>query len=160
MINLQCRIFTSEIDIIEWDWNKFQPHLFINNCYNSCTSVSIWVSPFPKKFKVSNTRAFSLTPWFKSKMKNSSDQEVYILSSKLIAKEPHSGGQFAWHQVQRLVLEPSSKWNHLDHELCLVYQQSYKAQINDCLKHSGLRIFLREWCSVSGRLWLRESAPT
>ena len=64
MINLQCRIFTSEIDIIEWDWNKFQPHLFINNCYNSCTSVSIWVSPFPKKFKVSNTRAFSLTPWF------------------------------------------------------------------------------------------------
>ena len=63
MINLQCRIFTSEIDIIEWDWNKFQPHLFINNCYNSCTSVSIWVSPFPKKFKVSNTRAFSLTPW-------------------------------------------------------------------------------------------------
>ena len=62
MINLQCRIFTSEIDIIEWDWNKFQPHLFINNCYNSCTSVSIWVSPFPKKFKVSNTRAFSLTP--------------------------------------------------------------------------------------------------
>ena len=63
MVNLQCRIFTSEIDIIEWDWNKFQPHLFINNCYNSCTSVSIWVSPFPKKFKVSNTRAFSLTPW-------------------------------------------------------------------------------------------------
>ena len=63
MINLQCRIFTSEIDIIEWDWNKFQPHLFINNYYNSCTSVSIWVSPFPKKFKVSNTRAFSLTPW-------------------------------------------------------------------------------------------------
>ena len=62
MINLQCRIFTSEIDIIEWDWNKFQPHLFINNCYNSCTSVSIWVSPFPKKFKVSNTCAFSLTP--------------------------------------------------------------------------------------------------
>ena len=62
MVNLQYRIFTSEIDIIEWDWNKFQPHLFINNCYNSCTSVSIWVSPFPKKFKVSNTRAFSLTP--------------------------------------------------------------------------------------------------
>ena len=66
MSNLQCRIFTSEIDIIEWDWNKFQPHLFINNCYNSCTSVSIWVSPFPKKFKVSNTRAFSLTPWRRS----------------------------------------------------------------------------------------------
>ena len=62
MVNLQCRIFTSEIDIIEWDWNKFKPHLFINNCYNSCISVSIWVRPFHKKFKVSNTRALSLTP--------------------------------------------------------------------------------------------------
>ena len=78
MINLQCRIFTSEIDIIEWDWNKFQPHLFINNCYNSCTSVSIWVSPFPKKFKVSNTRAFSLTPWF------------YDVAVKLFHKIPSS----------------------------------------------------------------------
>ena len=62
MVNLQYRIFTSEIDIIEWDWNKFQPHLFINNCYNSCKSVFIWVSPFPKKIKVSNTRAFSQLP--------------------------------------------------------------------------------------------------
>ena len=26
-------------------------------------------------------------------------QEVYLLSSKLIAKEPGEGGAFAWHQV-------------------------------------------------------------
>ena len=33
MVNLQYRIFTSEIDKIEWDWNKskFKPHLFIIN---------------------------------------------------------------------------------------------------------------------------------
>ena len=51
MVNLQYRIFTSEIDIIECDWNKFQPHLFINNWYNSCTSVSIWVNPIDKSFQ-------------------------------------------------------------------------------------------------------------
>ena len=27
------------------------------------------------------------------------DQEIYLLSSKLIAKEPGEGGAFAWHQV-------------------------------------------------------------
>ena len=27
------------------------------------------------------------------------DKELYILSSKLIAKEPEKGGSFAWHQV-------------------------------------------------------------
>ena len=27
------------------------------------------------------------------------EQELYLLSSKLIAKEPEEGGAFAWHQV-------------------------------------------------------------
>ena len=48
MTNVQYRIFTSEIDMIEWDWNKLKPHLLINNCYNSCTYVSIWVDPIDK----------------------------------------------------------------------------------------------------------------
>ena len=35
-------------------------------------------------------------------------QELYLLSSKLIAKEPEEGGAFAWHQVNRLHRSPSS----------------------------------------------------
>ena len=55
MVNLQCRIFTSEIDIIEWDWNKFQPHLFTNNGYCQllmfCCHCLPCISPFYKNLR-------------------------------------------------------------------------------------------------------------
>ena len=55
MINLQYKIFTSEIDIIEWDWNKFKPHLFTNNGYCQllmfCCHCLPCVSPFHKNLR-------------------------------------------------------------------------------------------------------------
>ena len=35
-------------------------------------------------------------------------QELYLLSSKLIAKEPEEGGAFAWHQVHCRMLHSGS----------------------------------------------------
>ena len=55
MINLQYRIFTSEIDIIEWDRNKFKSHLFTINGYCQllmfCCYCLSCVSPFHKNLK-------------------------------------------------------------------------------------------------------------
>ena len=55
MINLQYKIFTSEIDIIEWDWNKFKPHLFTNNVYCQvlmfCCHCLHCISPFHKNWR-------------------------------------------------------------------------------------------------------------
>ena len=73
MVNLQCRIFTSEIDIKEWDWNKFQPHLFTNNGYCQllmfCCHCLPCVSPFYKNLGPQIcTCAFSLSPWKKGRL--------------------------------------------------------------------------------------------
>ena len=55
MVNLQYRIFTSEIDIIEWDWNKFKPRLFTNNGYCQllmfCCHCPPCISPFHKNLR-------------------------------------------------------------------------------------------------------------
>ena len=61
MIILQYWIFTSEIDIIEWDWKKFKPYLFTNNGYCQllmlCCHCLPCVSPFHK-----NLRSHILVP--------------------------------------------------------------------------------------------------
>ena len=61
-------------------------------------------------------------------------QELYLLSSKLIAKEPEEGGAFAWHQVLGASRSKTRFWLGHTHSLLLP---------------SGLWIFLRERCFVS-----------
>ena len=54
MVNLQYRIFTSEIDIIEWDWNRFDPDVIILIkvvCYT--TWYNPWYNDTPEdKYKL------------------------------------------------------------------------------------------------------------
>ena len=59
------------------------------------------------------------------------DKDLYLLSSKLIAKKPEKGGAFAWHQVEPWIIY----W------FCIF-------KYRKCI--SGLWIFLREWSLVSG----------
>ena len=37
-------------------------------------------------------------------LSDTESRDLYLLSSKLIAKEPEEGGAFAWHQVDRLFI--------------------------------------------------------
>ena len=80
-------------------------------------------------------------------------QELYLLSSKVIAKEPEEGGAFAWHQVLGENLDPKQDFS-VGHLCCVI------CHTHSLLLPSGLWIFLRERCFVS-RLRLCEpgSAP-
>ena len=40
------------------------------------------------------------------------EQELYLLSSKLIAKEPEEGGAFAWHQVYTVYTDHHHQQNY------------------------------------------------
>ena len=92
-------------------------------------------------------------------------QELYLLSSKLIAKEPEEGGAFAWHQVPAASRSPSSA------ELfCRISGYNPRAMHGHLSKPrrglfrfisllSGLWIFLRKRCFVP-RLRLCEPGLT
>ena len=72
-------------------------------------------------------------------------QELYLLSSKLIAKEPEEGGAFAWHQVKK-----AARVNHLQlrYMVCCALLGLFGFIPSLCCLHRTTDIFTRTvFCS-------------